>query len=311
MAVDLTSPEAAHHLMQSNAAHVSPLGTFRILLVEDDALQQAQIATLFEAANARNDGAIRFQLSIAGSAEEAIHLIQQIQFSLILLDMVLPDKKYMCGCIRVVLSGALLPSHGARAASCQGCDFLPPPPFSLRFLHSGFDILPEIREHLGEDISIMMASAHSEIALVQLCMRRGADGFLPKPLDLEDIRHCWQYFKESALPEGSFRADLEHWRNLSHRRYTASAGATSDGTTNTGVSPGDSGHDRVEVLACSPGLTMPGSLPGVGRHPSTGSTSSQGERDYQSALESVGGSGYDSYSYESDGADPKTVCKQQ
>ena len=157
----------------------------------------------------------------------------------------------------------------------------------------------------------MMASAHSEIALVQLCMRRGADGFLPKPLDLEDIRHCWQYFKESALPEGSFRADLEHWRNLSHRRYTASAGATSDGTTNTGVSPGDSGHDRVEVLACSPGLTMPRSLPGVGRHPSTGSSSSQGERDYQSALESVGGSGYDSYSYESDGADPKTVCKQQ
>ena len=104
--------------MQSNAAHVSPLGTFRILLVEDDAMQQAQIATLFEAANAKNNGAISFQLSIAGSAEEAIHLIQQIQFSLILLDMVLPDKKY------VRLYSRRVVGRPASFAWCPGC-FLP------------------------------------------------------------------------------------------------------------------------------------------------------------------------------------------
>ena len=45
---------------------------------------------------------------------------------------------------------------------------------------------------------------------MQLCVRRGADAFLVKPLGSEEVRHIWQFVKE--LPEGSFKNDVEQAR---------------------------------------------------------------------------------------------------
>ena len=47
------------------------------------------------------------------------------------------------------------------------------------------------------------------MSLVQLCIRRGADAFLIKPLRVTDIRHMWQFVKEASLPEGSFKDDVK------------------------------------------------------------------------------------------------------
>ena len=74
-----------------------------------------------------------------------------------------------------------------------------------------------------------------QISLVQLCVRRGADAFLVKPLASEEVRHLWQFLKE--LPEGSFKNDVESMRlvsfdrkdRIAKERDAAGASAASDG----------------------------------------------------------------------------------
>ena len=163
----LGSPEAQRLLAEEHARHVSSLGTFRVLLVEDDSLQRLQIAALFDAANRKNNGAVKFELTMAESAAEAVRKLTNAPrlFNLVLLDMLLPDQ-------------------------------------------NGFDVLPVLRQ-VDDDVAIVIVSAHPELSLVQLCVRRGADAFLAKPLDLNDVCHCWQFVKEACLPEGSYKADLE------------------------------------------------------------------------------------------------------
>ena len=166
--LELGSPEAQQLLASENASHVSKLGTFRVLLVEDDSLQRLNIASLFDAANRKNEGAVKFELTMAESAAEAVRKLTDAprSFNLVLLDLLLPDQ-------------------------------------------NGFDVLPVLRQEVDDDVAIVIVSAHPELSLVQLCVRRGADAFLAKPLDLNDVCHCWQFVKEQALPEGSFKADLE------------------------------------------------------------------------------------------------------
>ena len=47
-------------------------------------------------------------------------------------------------------------------------------------------------------------------SLVQLCVKRGADAFLVKPLGSEEVRHIWQFIKD--LPEGSFKRAVQQSR---------------------------------------------------------------------------------------------------
>lgn len=76
---------------------------------------------------------------------------------------------------------------------------------------NGYDVLPQLRSKAANDVAIVMASANSQMALVQLCVRRGADAFMVKPLGCENVRHIWQFVKD--LPEGSFRDELASARS--------------------------------------------------------------------------------------------------
>jgi CheY-like chemotaxis protein len=71
---------------------------------------------------------------------------------------------------------------------------------------NGYDLLPKLRALTANDVAIVMASVASQTELVQLCVRRGADAFLFKPLGSEEVRHIWQFVKE--LPDGSFKDDV-------------------------------------------------------------------------------------------------------
>ena len=140
---------------------------------------------LFDEANRKNDGVVEFDLTVVGSAAEAMTLLRAPdteRFDLILLDMLLPDT-------------------------------------------TGDELLPDLRSMVGEDVTIVMASAHSHTSLVQLCVRRGADAFLVKPLGSEEVRHIWQFVKE--LPDGSFKTHVEEIKtsfNTSHASRASSSG---------------------------------------------------------------------------------------
>lgn len=75
---------------------------------------------------------------------------------------------------------------------------------------NGYDLLPRLRSVVGGDVAIVMASANSQMSLVQLCVKRGADAFLVKPLGSEEVRHLWQFIKD--LPDGSFKKAVENTR---------------------------------------------------------------------------------------------------
>ena len=52
---------------------------------------------------------------------------------------------------------------------------------------NGHDAIPMLRAAAGPRTSIIAMSAHLQASLVKTCKRRGADAFLPKPLQLDDI----------------------------------------------------------------------------------------------------------------------------
>jgi len=78
---------------------------------------------------------------------------------------------------------------------------------------NGYDMLPKLHSLTTNNAAVVMASANSQAELVQLCLRRGADAFMAKPLGCEDVRHIWQYVKE--LPDGSFKDDVTAARSSS------------------------------------------------------------------------------------------------
>ena len=59
-------------------------------------------------------------------------------------------------------------------------------------------------------MAIVIASAHSQLALVQLCVRRGADAFLVKPLGSPAVQHLWQFVKDlpANLSDDSFKRHM-------------------------------------------------------------------------------------------------------
>ena len=73
----------------------------------------------------------------------------------------------------------------------------------------GYEVIPDIRLCLGEHAAILVTSMRSDISVVQLCVRRGADAYLIKPLRVQEIQHMWQYVK--GLPEGSFTNDIAQY----------------------------------------------------------------------------------------------------
>ena len=143
----------------------SRIGTINVLVIEDDEQQRVVLGMLFSRANEKNGRSVRFDVTFASLASEALAIVERHEkdFHLILLDLVLPDKH-------------------------------------------GHELLPELRVHVGPEVAIVIATAHSQTALVQLCVSRGADAFLVKPLGSTEVQHIWQFVKN--LPDSSFKKKL-------------------------------------------------------------------------------------------------------
>lgn len=68
------------------------LGTIRILIVEDDLMQQKTLVSLFAEANEVHNGAVKYVTTIVRNAGMALAtLATQNDFNIILLDAILPD----------------------------------------------------------------------------------------------------------------------------------------------------------------------------------------------------------------------------
>ena len=133
----------------STTPQPSHVGTVRVLVVEDDPLQQTALAGLFEGANRKIDGMVRYEVVFADNGAQTLQILSEQTFSLILLDLLLPDIQ-------------------------------------------GQELIPTIREIVGIDVAIVIATAYSHISLVQVCVRRGADIFMVKPLGSDEVLHIWQ-----------------------------------------------------------------------------------------------------------------------
>jgi CheY-like chemotaxis protein len=167
--------ESTATLSISQPSHT--IGEINVLVIEDDEQQRELLGLLFCQANEKNGATVRFVVTFASLAAEALAIIERQDFHLILLDLVLPDK----------------PGH---------------------------DLLSELRVHVDPEVAIVIATAHSQTALVQLCVSRGADAFLVKPLGSAEVQHIWQFVK--YLPESSFTAKLPETSSFRTRSEAAS-----------------------------------------------------------------------------------------
>ena len=78
----------------AESLRLRPVGTINVLVVEDDEMQRLVLDKLFTAANGKNDGIVTFDVTFAATAAEAVATLEApkcVQFSIILLDMMLPD----------------------------------------------------------------------------------------------------------------------------------------------------------------------------------------------------------------------------
>ena len=129
------------------------LGTVRVLVVEDDSMQREILKGLFDAANDANKNMVKFEVQMVCSATETLTEMRRVGAS-----------HY-----HIILLDCCLPDQNA------------------------FELLPELRATANEDTAIIIASVHAQMSLVQLCIGRGADAFLVKPLGSKEVRHIWQY----------------------------------------------------------------------------------------------------------------------
>lgn len=159
-------------------------------------MQRETILALFQKANEANEGAVTFEVEAVSNAKAAIERLERDE-----------DKLF-----HIILLDILLPDL------------------------NGYEVLPTLRTLVGEDVAIVMASAHSHISLVQLCVRRGADAFLVKPLNSEEVRHIWQFIKE--LPGGFFQEFVGSRSPCSRseqRRRASREGPSEPGTSTTSM----------------------------------------------------------------------------
>ena len=56
----------------------------------------------------------------------------------------------------------------------------------------GDELLPMIRQLLGDHVAVVACSALGELSLVQRCIFRGADSFMVKPLQIQSVAQLWQ-----------------------------------------------------------------------------------------------------------------------
>ncbi|MEH0021473.1 MAG: sigma-54 dependent transcriptional regulator [Desulfobacter sp.] len=79
----------------------------------------------------------------------------------------------------------------------------------------GLDLLPEIKK-AGEDISVIIITAHGDIPSAVKAMKLGAFDYISKPFDLDVI----EMLVEKSAKERRLIREVEHHRNRSHQKTT-------------------------------------------------------------------------------------------
>ena len=136
------------------------LGTYEVLVVEDDPAQRDLLSKLFDAANTKNLGVVTFNVVMVDCGRAALETtkVDGSRFQLILLDLVLPDiAGQEVRASRLALnfppSGSLRPPN-TRVAN----------PYVAGSTPASSQLLPQLRAHVGEDSAILIASAHTQVS---------------------------------------------------------------------------------------------------------------------------------------------------
>mmetsp|Transcript_3776 Transcript_3776/g.8211 ORF Transcript_3776/g.8211 Transcript_3776/m.8211 type:complete len:275 (-) Transcript_3776:443-1267(-) len=137
------------------------IALYHVLLVEDDAMQQFVMEQMFDAANSRC-ASVSYVVRTAGSTDQAMRMLTDAASSMEPFDLVLLDIELPDG--------------------------------------NGDVMLADIRRLLGESVAIVMVSCWAHPTLVQTCMAAGADGYLQKPVKLENITLIWQHCCKRLRP---------------------------------------------------------------------------------------------------------------
>ena len=226
---------------------VTSLGTLNFLVVEDDPNQQQLLGTLFETANSKNADAVLFNVQWASTAEEALRLLQgepKARFDLILLDVVLPDIngydvlpsiRQLVGDDVAIIASAhsqvsqpLLPGQQLLDAATQS--------------RSGSIPLSSLRVRSSR----VVPHCPSQLALVQLCVRRGADAFLVKPLGSPAVQHLWQFVKNLKPGRAERSAELQALLSAS----SEGEGAINQAGATASVKPANCAESVVVCAGC-------------------------------------------------------------
>ena len=168
------------------------IALYHVLLVEDDAMQQFVMEQMFDAANSRC-ASVSYVVRTAGSTDQAMRMLTDAASSMEPFDLLVHS---------VSNPFKTVPFCILRLESAE--PQLSPLPRVLLDIElpdgNGDVMLADIRRLLGESVAIVMVSCWAHPTLVQTCMAAGADGYLQKPVKLENITLIWQHCCKRLRP---------------------------------------------------------------------------------------------------------------
>ena len=166
------------------ASQLKKLGTLKILVIEDDEVQQMALEAVFAKANELNEQEVVLEVSFVANGDQARDLLlgrlpghPQLIPDLLLVDIMLGEAQ-----------------------------------------PDGVELLPILKSWLPQKSAIVMVSARSGPSVVASSIRNGADGYLVKPISVDTAKVVWQYwykvnFGAGALTDAKTEHDL-------HRLYS-------------------------------------------------------------------------------------------
>jgi CheY-like chemotaxis protein len=151
-------PETSSQSPSDPAPDQAQGSELHVLIVEDDSFQRLAISQLFDAANSTNADQIKYVATAVDSPTAALNYWR---------------SRHQPRCIDLLVLDVFFG---------EGEDQV-----------RGYELLPELRRCLGDQVAILMLSAHQEFSLVQTCLEGGADAYLMKPIRADEVRNLWQY----------------------------------------------------------------------------------------------------------------------
>mmetsp|Transcript_1634 Transcript_1634/g.4140 ORF Transcript_1634/g.4140 Transcript_1634/m.4140 type:complete len:290 (+) Transcript_1634:30-899(+) len=140
--------------LQADCSQLALKQPLNVLVVEDSEMQRAILQNLFDAATRKHQ---EQGSSIAFRVTLAKNAKEALQIA-----SQRPD-------IKLVLLDILMPDQ------------------------NGDELLPRLRHIVGDQTAVVTISSANQVDLVERCIVRGADSFVPKPLQLGVVWAIWQY----------------------------------------------------------------------------------------------------------------------